>query len=59
MSEQKEINGKFRYERDSKRFHRFKIETEEELPVRFMCHGIKPQCRKKSHWNMPVKSIDT
>lgn len=29
MSEQKEINGKFRYERDSKRFHRFKIETED------------------------------
>ena len=28
MSEQKEVTGKFRYEQDSKRFHRFKIETD-------------------------------
>jgi len=28
MSEKKEIIGKFRYEKDSKRFHRFKIETD-------------------------------
>jgi len=28
MSEEKEIIGKFRYEQDSKRFHRFKIETD-------------------------------
>jgi hypothetical protein len=28
MTEQKEIIGKFRYEQDSKRFHRFKIETD-------------------------------
>ena len=27
MTEEKEIIGKFRYEQDSKRFHRFKIET--------------------------------
>ena len=27
MSEKKEIAGKFRYEQDSKRYHRFKIET--------------------------------
>ena len=25
---EKEIRGKFRYEQDSKRYHRFKIETE-------------------------------
>ena len=29
MSEEKTINGKFRYEQDSKRFHRFQIETDE------------------------------
>ena len=29
MNEQKEITGKFRYDKDSKRFHRFKIETED------------------------------
>ncbi len=28
MSEEKEVQGKFRYEQDSKRFHRFKIETD-------------------------------
>lgn len=28
MSEKKEIKGKFRYEQDSKRFHRFQIETD-------------------------------
>jgi len=28
MSEKKEIKGKFRFEQDSKRYHRFKIETE-------------------------------
>ncbi len=28
MSEEKEVNGKFRYEQDSKRYHRFKIETD-------------------------------
>ena len=28
MSEAKEIKGLFRYEQDSKRYHRFKIETE-------------------------------
>jgi hypothetical protein len=27
MTEKKEITGKFRYEQDSKRYHRFKIET--------------------------------
>lgn len=27
-SEKKEIKGKFRYEQDSKRFHRFQIETD-------------------------------
>lgn len=27
-SEKKEVKGKFRYELDSKRFHRFKIETD-------------------------------
>ncbi len=27
-TEQKEIKGKFRYEQDSKRFHRFQIETD-------------------------------
>jgi hypothetical protein len=26
---EKKVNGKFRYEQDSKRFHRFKIETDE------------------------------
>lgn len=25
----KEINGQFRFDKDSKRFHRFKIETDE------------------------------
>lgn len=29
MGEQKEINGQFQYQDDSKRFHRFKIETKE------------------------------
>jgi len=29
MSEEKEVTGKFRYEQDSKRYHRFKIETDE------------------------------
>jgi hypothetical protein len=28
MSNEKEIKGIFRYEQDSKRFHRFKIETD-------------------------------
>jgi hypothetical protein len=28
MSEKTEITGKFRFDQDSKRFHRFKIETE-------------------------------
>ena len=28
MTEKKEITGKFRYEQDSRRYHRFKIETE-------------------------------
>jgi hypothetical protein len=28
MTKKKEITGSFRYEQDSKRFHRFKIETE-------------------------------
>ena len=28
MSEKKEVSGKFRYEQDSKRYHRFKIETD-------------------------------
>ena len=28
MSEEKEVKGKFRYEQDSKRFHRLKIETD-------------------------------
>ena len=28
MSEKAEITGKFRFDQDSKRFHRFKIETE-------------------------------
>ena len=28
MNEKKEIKGKFRYEQDSKRFHRFQIETD-------------------------------
>ncbi|VEN74744.1 conserved hypothetical protein [Candidatus Desulfarcum epimagneticum] len=29
MSDSKEIKGKFKYEKDSKRYHRFKIETDE------------------------------
>ena len=28
MDEKKEITGQFRFDQDSKRFHRFKIETE-------------------------------
>jgi len=28
MTEKKEVEGKFRYEQDSKRYHRFQIETE-------------------------------
>ncbi len=28
MSDEKEIKGKFKYEQDSKRYHRFKIETD-------------------------------
>ena len=28
MSDEKEIKGTFRYDQDSKRFHRFKIETD-------------------------------
>ena len=28
MDQKKEINGKFRFDQDSKRFHRFQIETE-------------------------------
>ncbi len=28
MSEEKEVKGKFQYEQDSKRYHRFKIETD-------------------------------
>jgi len=28
MGDKKEIKGKFRYEQDSKRYHRFQIETE-------------------------------
>jgi hypothetical protein len=33
MSDKKEIKGKFRYEQDSKRFHRFKIETDTDTGV--------------------------
>ena len=29
MSEEKEVHGKFKYQADSKRFHRFTIETDE------------------------------
>ncbi|MHC5074590.1 MAG: hypothetical protein ACYTFE_07175 [Planctomycetota bacterium] len=29
MTEEKEITGKFKYERDSKRYHRFQIITDE------------------------------
>jgi hypothetical protein len=28
MTEKKEVRGKFKYEQDSKRYHRFKIETD-------------------------------
>ena len=28
MSGEKEVTGKFKYEQDSKRYHRFKIETD-------------------------------
>ena len=28
MSEEKEITGKFRFDQDSKRFHRFQVETD-------------------------------
>jgi hypothetical protein len=28
MTEKKEIKGKFRYDRDSKRYHRFQVKTE-------------------------------
>ena len=28
MSDEKEVTGKFKYEQDSKRFYRFKIETD-------------------------------
>jgi hypothetical protein len=28
MTEEKEVRGKFRYEQDSKRYHRFTIETD-------------------------------
>ncbi len=28
MTEEKEVRGKFRYEQDSKRYHRFKVETD-------------------------------
>jgi hypothetical protein len=33
MSVEKEIKGKFRYEKDSKRYHRFKIELENEVGI--------------------------
>jgi len=33
MSKEKEVKGKFRYEQDSKRFHRFKIETDSDTGV--------------------------
>jgi hypothetical protein len=29
MSEEKEANGSFKYDQDSKRFHRFRIESKE------------------------------
>ena len=29
MSEEKEANGQFRYDQDSKRYHRFKIESKD------------------------------
>ena len=29
MNEMKEVKGKFEYEKDSKRYHRFKIESKE------------------------------
>ncbi len=29
MTEKKEVTGKFRYEQDSKRYHRFQIETKD------------------------------
>ena len=31
MSDAKEVTGKFKYEQDSKRYHRFKIETDEKI----------------------------
>ena len=29
MSDEEEVTGRFKYEQDSKRYHRFKIETDE------------------------------
>ena len=33
MTAEKEIKGKFRYEKDSKRYHRFNIELEKEVGI--------------------------
>lgn len=47
MSEKKEIKGLFRYEQDSKRFHRFQIETESGIVgTVYVPKGLKPMPKK-------------
>ena len=47
MSEEKEVKGKFRYEQDSKRYHRFKIETQAGLVgTVYVPKDIKPMPKR-------------
>jgi hypothetical protein len=46
MSDEKEVSGVYRYEQDSKRYHRFKIETDAGIVGTVMFLKINKQCRK-------------
>ncbi len=47
MSEEKEVTGKFKYEQDSKRFHRFKIETDDGVIGTIYISKDRPSMPKK------------
>ena len=47
MAEGKEIEGKFRFERDTKRFHRFQVEFEENITgTIYISKDIEPMPKK-------------
>ena len=65
MSEEKEVKGKFRHEQDTKRYHRFRIETE--LPdwqkrrvppgIGPFTHVLMPWADKWSQFSIPQADL--